>query len=100
VASSNKVFEAMGVGAPVISNAETTMAPLIDRISCGVTIPYGDPALLRGAIVRLRDDPAARAAMGRNGRLAHTREFNWTVMEGRLLGYYRDLPAGQGLPGE
>jgi glycosyltransferase involved in cell wall biosynthesis len=100
VASSNKVFEAMGVGVPVISNSETTMAGLIDKISCGVTIPYGDWALLRDAVVRLRDDPAGRAAMGRNGRAAHTGEFNWTVMEQRLLGYYRGLGAGRRFPGE
>jgi glycosyltransferase involved in cell wall biosynthesis len=100
VASSNKVFEAMAVGVPVISNSETTMAGLIDRISCGVTIPYGDAALLKETILRLRDDQGTRVRMGGNGRLAHTQEFNWSVMESRLLKYYRDLPAGPRTPGK
>lgn len=99
IASSNKVFEAMSVGIPVISNRETTMAGIIGEVSCGLTVPYGDPAALREAIVRLRDDPALRAEMGENGRRAHRATYNWGIMERRLTDLYARLappPAGGG----
>ncbi len=91
MASSNKVFEAMSVGIPVISNRETTMAEIISGVSCGITVPYGDPRALTGAIAHLRDHPGIRAEMGANGRRAHRERYNWTIMEDRLLDSYRRL---------
>lgn len=91
LASSNKVFEAMSVGIPVISNRETTMVDVINGVSCGLTIPYGESSLLREAIIRLKDDPELRAGMGDRGYRAYRERYNWDIMERRLLEYYGNL---------
>ncbi len=92
-ASSNKVYEAMSVGIPVVSNQETSMAEIISEISCGLLVPYGDPASLTAAILRLRDDAALRREMGERGRRAYRERYNWGVMENRLLECYARLTA-------
>jgi glycosyltransferase involved in cell wall biosynthesis len=91
LASSNKVFEAMAVHRPVITNIETTMAPIVQAEDCGLLVRYGDTAALRAALVRLRDDRALRSRLGENGHAAFCREYNWEAMEARLLQLYRDI---------
>lgn len=93
MASSNKVFEAMSVGIPVISNRETTMAEIIETVSCGIAVPYGDQPALSAAIAHLRDHPDLRHSMGANGRRSHRERFNWAIMEKRLLDLYAALPS-------
>lgn len=40
--SSNKIFEAMSMRKPIITNRETTMAPIVEREECDLLVPYGD----------------------------------------------------------
>lgn len=91
-ASSNKVFEAMSLKKPVITNWETTMAPLVLKIGCGVLVPYGDVRALRDAIVRLQNR-ALREKLGQRGYRAFTREYNWSLMEQKLKTMYSSLIA-------
>lgn len=93
LASSNKVFEAMAVHRPVVTNRETTMAPLVEEAQCGLLVPYGDVGALRRSLVVLRDDPELRQRLGANGMAAFRRAYNWDVMEERLLGLYREIAA-------
>jgi glycosyltransferase involved in cell wall biosynthesis len=91
LASSNKIFEAMSVRKPIITNRETTMAPLVEQEQCGVLVPYGDVGALRDAVVRMRDDPASRERMGSNGYSAFLSRYNWAIMEERLIRLYGEI---------
>jgi glycosyltransferase involved in cell wall biosynthesis len=90
-ASSNKVYEAMAVGRPVITNVETTMAPLVREEACGELIPYGDVEALRAQIIRLQQSPDLCKKLGGNGRQAFVNKYNWPVMESRLLSVYQAM---------
>jgi len=72
----NKLFDAMAMGRPVVSSD----APAVERIlraeDCGVTFLSGRPDSLATAVLSLRD-PARREALGRNGRAAAERRYNW-----------------------
>jgi glycosyltransferase involved in cell wall biosynthesis len=85
VASPNKLFEAMMLGVPVITNlsGSLVMAP-----STGVFVDYHDVAGIRKAISFLRECPGEGARMGLSGRVAFEREYNWSVMEKRLFEVY------------
>jgi glycosyltransferase involved in cell wall biosynthesis len=91
MASSNKVFEAMAAGRPIITNAETTMAEIVREADCGLLVPYGNARALREAVCRLRDHPEERARLAQNGRRAFEADYTWESMEDRLVHLYQGL---------
>jgi glycosyltransferase involved in cell wall biosynthesis len=91
MASSNKVFEAMSLKKPVITNRETTMADLVQKERCGILVPYGDVNALREAILKLQKNKKLRQRLGKQGWDAFVSKYNWPVMESRLLRKYEDL---------
>ena len=65
------VNEAMCQGTPVIASDAVGAAAaggLVRDGWTGLVVPAGDPAALRRAILRLRDDPALRARLGAGAR--------------------------------
>ena len=60
--------EAMHQGLPVIATTEVGAAAggLVRHERNGLVVPAGDPAALRAAIERLRDDAETRATLGRH----------------------------------
>jgi glycosyltransferase involved in cell wall biosynthesis len=91
MASSNKVFEAMSARRPVITNRETTMAPIVHEENCGILVAYGDIKELRDAIVELRDNSSLRDSLGENGYNAFLKKYNWNLMERRLCSLYAEI---------
>ncbi len=90
-ASPNKVFEAMMFSKPVLVSEGTAIAELVRSIGSGLVVPYGDRAALRAALERLMLSPTEEQAMGARGRKAFESEYNWKVMERRLLDAYASL---------
>lgn len=67
----SKVFEAMGMGVPVLLCAPTgEISSIVERTSCGVHVPAEDPAALADAVLRLRDDPVERGRLADRARRA------------------------------
>lgn len=67
----SKIFEAMGMGLPVILVApEGEAAEIVRRTGCGLVVPPSDPAALASAAVRLRDDVELRRELARASRAA------------------------------
>jgi glycosyltransferase involved in cell wall biosynthesis len=58
--------EAMAAGLPVVASAVGGL-PEVVTADTGLLVPPGDPAALAAALVRLAQNPEARAAMGRAG---------------------------------
>lgn len=89
---SNKVFHYMAAGLPILS---TDMAPtrrILDEVGCGVTIPEGSSRRqIAELILRLKDSPAERAAMGQRGRSAVLGKYNWETDFGHALNCLKQL---------
>jgi len=66
--SSNKLFDYMAAGRPVISSVEALANP-IEGAQCGLTVPPRDPEALTEAIIKIYKMPKEeREAMGLRGR--------------------------------
>jgi glycosyltransferase involved in cell wall biosynthesis len=91
ISISNKVFEAMMCGIPVVTNQATE---LIKEYECGIMIKSDDVYELKSAIVLLRDDLELRLRFGSNGRKAFLEKYNWAKMEEKLYEIYDNLIKG------
>jgi glycosyltransferase involved in cell wall biosynthesis len=91
LASPNKLFEAMMCAKPIIVTEDTSMAHIVLSGNCGLAVPYGDIKALRTAINTLKNNPDYAAELGKNGRTAYLKEYDWGIMSKRLLAIYDDL---------
>ncbi len=91
VGTPTKLPEAMSVATPIITSAGTNAAEIVTREKCGIVIEWSEGEF-REAVERLRDEKF-RLELGRAGRRAAEREYNWAIMKKRLLDSYRSLRA-------
>ena len=92
LASPNKLFDALMCGKPIIANSEAMpVANIVRKENCGLLVPYGNILELRDAILKLMKDSNLRTKMGENGRKAFEKEYNWMVMERRLIALYDQI---------
>lgn len=84
----NKIFEAMMLGLPLITNVATE---LVNECKCGITVDYNDEKQIRQAIITLRDNLDLRKMLGENGRQAFLKKYNWRLMEQQLYKIYDQL---------
>jgi glycosyltransferase involved in cell wall biosynthesis len=87
-AMGNKLFEAMMLGVPIISNVSQE---LIKELDCGIVVDYHNVDQIRETIIKLRDNPELRKRLGDNGRKAFLEKYNWNKMEQRLYEIYDGL---------
>jgi glycosyltransferase involved in cell wall biosynthesis len=90
---SNKLFEYMAAGLPVIASDLPTWRDIVLGTGCGLVVDPRDPAAIAAAIQRLLTHPAEAEAMGQRGRAAVRDRFNWEGEAGLLLSLYGDLHA-------
>ena len=84
--SPNKFFDYISCGLPVLNNYPGWVADLIGAHRCGLAVPPDDPRAFVDAALRLRDDRAAAAEMGRNGRRLAESEFGRETLSTRWVG--------------
>jgi glycosyltransferase involved in cell wall biosynthesis len=84
VANPNKLFEAMMLGVPVITNV---CREIVTQVECGLVVDY-DFKSVKDAIYHLKNNPSLGKEMGKNGRLAFEKYYNWRLMEERLMRLY------------
>ncbi|MFN2197122.1 MAG: glycosyltransferase family 4 protein [Anaerolineales bacterium] len=89
--SSNKLFEAMMLGKPIIVARDTNMDRLVENHHCGLVVTYGDRTELTQALTRFTEDVPFREQCGRNARTAYEHEYNWQIMQRRLLDFYQSV---------
>ena len=87
IGTPNKLFEGMMAGRPVLATKGTYSGDMVERTGCGIAVDYA-PESFKEAVVYLKEHPEKAEEMGRNGRKAAEEEFNWGVMEQRLLKVY------------
>ncbi|MHC8508095.1 MAG: glycosyltransferase family 4 protein [Rhodospirillales bacterium] len=92
----SKMFEAMGMGLPVIYCAPTGEASgVLEAAGAGLTVPPGAPAALAAAVERLADDNALRARLAA-ASLASAPHHSREVQAQRMLGVLEAAAAGEG----
>jgi glycosyltransferase involved in cell wall biosynthesis len=83
----NKLFEAMSAGKPIIVAKGTWTGQTVERTGCGLSAAYGTDEVF-ASIERLIDDKALYERCSSNGIKAFNEEYNWPIMEKRLLDLY------------
>lgn len=84
----NKIFEAMMLGLPVITNVA---AEIVNETKSGFLVDYNDVEQIKKVIITLRDSVDLRDQLGNNGRSAFLKKYNWTIMEQELYKFYDEL---------
>ncbi|MHA1908484.1 MAG: glycosyltransferase [Candidatus Thorarchaeota archaeon] len=87
LAAPNKLFEAMMLGVPLISNVNTH---LVSSTLSGIIAEY-DVSSVKDAILLLKNSPELCKKIRENGRRTYEEKYNWREMETRLLDLYTTL---------
>ena len=89
-ASTNKQYEAMVCGRPIICTKGTFVGDLTEKEDVGISIEE-DKNSLRDAIMKLRDNHELREKLGRKALKAASREYNWEKQEENLVKVYEEI---------
>jgi glycosyltransferase involved in cell wall biosynthesis len=90
IATPNKLFEAMVCGRPIVCTRATLAGKITEELQSGLVVEY-EVSAIKGALLKLRDDPALCEKLGRNALNAAETTYNWSNMAKKLLKVYKDL---------
>jgi glycosyltransferase involved in cell wall biosynthesis len=96
-----KLFEYMAAGIPVIASDLPRTRRIVEESGCGRIVNTEDPAAIAEALEWFETHPLEAHEMGRRGRAAIERTFNWHQERDRLLQSYREAcgaPVAGGVP--
>ena len=89
-----KLYDAMGVGVPVVASDLPGIAPIVVQAGCGVLCDPTDPADIARAIRSIIDAPESERMALRMRALASARQhFSWQHQVQELLRVYREVGA-------
>lgn len=88
---SNKVYNYMGSGLPVIGMAGSATGSLIQQYNSGILVDPTDAAQIAASIVKLAADVKLRSSLGKNGRVAIAHELGWEHMALKLKDIYEAI---------
>ncbi len=92
-ASSNKLFEAMMCGKPILVSKNTGMDKIVINENCGITVDCSNINEIRSAIIKLKENPELYFHLAYNARKAYEQKYNWEIMEQRLVDFYKYMEA-------
>jgi glycosyltransferase involved in cell wall biosynthesis len=84
----NKMFEYMSAGLPVIASNFPHYQRIIEENNCGICVDPYKPGEITGAIDYVVNNRVLAYEMGRNGRKAVEKKYNWKIEEIKLLDVY------------
>ena len=79
-----KLFEAMGVGIPVVLAIRGEAQALVEAAQCGLCAEPENPSEIASAILELYQDPGLRATLGSKGRAYVEQHYNRRRIAERL----------------
>jgi glycosyltransferase involved in cell wall biosynthesis len=88
-----KLFEYMRAGIPSVVSDFPAWRKIVEDTGCGLLVNPLDPDDIAEAIRRLLENPTEAEEMGRRGREASLRRFNWATEKNKLLQLYDRLTA-------
>jgi glycosyltransferase involved in cell wall biosynthesis len=83
---SNKMFEAMMCGLPIITNVSSEIVK--NKANSGIIVDYNDPHQLKSAIIDLQSRPQLYNQLARNGKIEYLQNYNWEKMQSEILKIY------------
>jgi glycosyltransferase involved in cell wall biosynthesis len=92
-----KLFEYMSAGIPVVASDFPLWRSIIQEVGCGLLVDPTNPAAIAEAIRWLLDRPAEAESMGKRGRAAVRRVYNWENEQQKLIELYARLMDGNSL---
>jgi glycosyltransferase involved in cell wall biosynthesis len=94
-----KVVEYMARGIPVITTPLPMAASIVGRVDCGMIVPFQDVDAVAHAVLRLKDDPERRAAMGARGYAEARSHYHWPDHSAEFVTHLeRVAAAASGVP--
>lgn len=93
---SNKIFEYMQVGLPVIcTDFILWKKMIIDKYKCGICVNPNNIEEIRDAMTYLIEHKQEAKQMGENGRQAILNEFNWEIAIPNYINIYNMIYSGR-----
>ena len=86
-----KMFEYMAAGLPVIASNFPLWREIVEGNSCGICIDPLKPKEIAKAIEYLFENEELAQKMGKNGKEAVLKHYNWEAEEKKLLEIYKKL---------
>lgn len=86
-----KMFEYMSAGLPVIASDFPLWRQIIDGAGCGLLVDPIDTKSIATAMRWILEHPEEAETMGKRGRQAVMREYNWELESTKLLQAYQEL---------
>jgi len=90
---SNKLFEYMVAGLPIIATDFPNLKRIVEGNQCGICVDSSNPQEIARAIQYLISNPDVAKKMGENGKRAVWEKYNWNVEASKLLKIYKILCA-------
>ncbi len=94
LAAPNKLYEAMMLSKPVLTNEGIALAEFVRQVGVGSVAVFGDRRSIQRALEDLQLHPEACAEMGRRGRQLFDERYRWSTQAERLVSAYHDLLGG------
>ena len=85
--SANKFFDSLSAGKPIVLSYGGWQRELIEAAEAGLGCRQGDEEAFARNIQTLKDDPALRAKMGRNGRRLAETMFHRDLVAAQVLSF-------------
>jgi glycosyltransferase involved in cell wall biosynthesis len=86
-----KLFEFMAAGLPVVASDFPLWREIVEGNQCGICVNPTDPEEVKVACLTLIDNPKMAQALGRNGKAAIDKQYNWKSEENKLVELYNQL---------
>lgn len=87
----NKIFEYMAGGIPVIASNFPLWGEIVKGNNCGICVDPLQPRDIAEAIQWIMNHPDEAKQMGKNGRDAVKKKYNWETESKKLLKLYEEL---------
>jgi glycosyltransferase involved in cell wall biosynthesis len=86
---SNKFFEYMEAGLPIICTDYDLWKKIVEKYVCGICVQPGNVKQIREAIDYIMNNPMQAFQMGQNGRNAVLTEYNWEQVENIYIAIFK-----------
>ncbi len=88
---SNKVFEYMAAGVPVVAPDFPAWKELLASAGCGIPVDPSDPHAIASAVKDLLIDPDQAEVMAQRGHAAVLERYNWEAESVQLISLYQRI---------